>query len=82
MMNDNIIDKARTKWCGSVEHTGVYSSVCPPEVVSALMDVLDEVFRADSCVSCFGHRVYKHRPGCLVKQAEAAIARALGEQKP
>lgn len=55
---------------------------CPPEVVSALLDVLDEVFRADSCVSCFGHRVYKHRPGCLVEQAEDTIARALGEQKP
>ena len=85
----DLITRAREQWC-QLEYvretvhgeqvTGYYS--CPPEVVAALLDVLDEVFRADSCVSCFGHRVYKHRPGCLVKQAEATITRALGEQKP
>lgn len=86
----DLITRARKEWCethvakdGAPDgHAWQYMQPCPPEVVAALLDVLDEVFRADSCVSCFGHRVYKHRPGCLVKQAEATITRALGAQKP
>ena len=80
----DLITRARDQWCcleyvretvHGEQVTGYYS--CPPEVVAALLDVMGEVMLADSCPSCFGHRVYKHRPGCIVTTAEAAIAKAL-----
>jgi hypothetical protein len=67
----DLIQKARKEWCdpyvvNPLCAKDAHYKTCPPEVVAALLDVLDEVMRADSCVSCFGHRVYKHRPGCIV----------------
>ena len=82
----DLITRARKEWCEPQDprtlDPGVWfnMNICPPEVVAALLDVMGEVMLADSCPSCFGHRVYKHRPGCIVTTAEAAIAKALEEK--
>lgn len=84
----DLITRARKEWLevhkssedapdGEAWH---YTLPCPPDVVSALLDVLDEVMRADSCPSCFGHRVYKHRPGCIIETAQKTITTALEEK--
>lgn len=82
----DLITRARKEWCepwfgpgfpSSIVLADAYYKSCPPEVVAALLDVMGEVMLADSCPSCFGHRVYKHRPGCIVTAAEAAIAKGL-----
>jgi hypothetical protein len=54
-----LIQKARKEWCelqslGEEYVGGFPESICPPEVVAALLDVLDEVMRADSCVRAQG----------------------------
>ena len=80
MMSDNIIGKARRLWASRSGHAerlpdGTVAqknwrpcAPCPPEVVSALLDVLD-----NGC-DCPDY--------CNIRVAEATIARALEELKP
>ena len=83
----DLITRARDQWCcleyvretvHGEQVTGYYS--CPPEVVAALLDVLQVVSFGDTCPDCKTHRVYKHKPRCVFVAAEAAIAKALEEK--
>lgn len=83
----DLIDRAREQWCEQRNEYILDSTVvlnygpkrCPPEVVSALLDVLD---KGCDCPACSIDRDDDHTDYCNIRVAEATIARALEEQKP
>ncbi len=95
----DLITRARKEWCefsqrvpappglGLERYYGQLDrpTPCPPEVVAALLEVLDEykhTYDRVECRVCCGTVSYKpHEAGCSVVAAEAAITRAL-EGKP
>lgn len=91
----DLIRKARERWCEPflqwcdpfLPRSTLSPPIwypCPPEVVAALLDVLDdcrEVWDADDMRVCCGVPYPKpHKASCFLALAEAAITRAL-EQK-
>lgn len=87
---DDPITRARKEWCESPEPANYpasrlqrYTAPCPPEVVAALLDVLDRAIQHDHCPFCRpdGDGPFEHNQWCSVPKAEAAITRAL-EKKP
>jgi len=87
-MTDNIL-RARQAWCEPVPGGrdplvgGLIPAyrICPPEVVAALLDVLERYRDTDDGYHswvCCGVRCYTpHADDCPLGQAEAAITRAL-----
>lgn len=76
------ITRARKEWCETPRYPDTrMANICPPDVVSALLEVYWYVQYADRCLICGGTFKAKHRPECPAAKAEAAITRAL-EQKP
>jgi len=99
----DLITRARKEWCGPQNYDVLDSTVvlnygprrCPPEVVAALLDVLQESHEygygpdgEPQCVICAGeYRVtglhswaFNHATSCALAKAEAAIAKALEER--
>jgi len=80
----DLITRARKEWCethvakdGAPDgHAWQYMQPCPPEVVAALLDVLEGEMYNDYCCIC-GKHTSRHEPGCRVPVAEAAIAKGL-----
>jgi hypothetical protein len=85
----DLITRARKEWCESRFGTGFPSEwttpehshrQCPPEVVSALLDLLDGMsppILEDARL----HYVEVQIDGALIEDAKAAIARALEKNK-
>jgi hypothetical protein len=71
----DLITRARTEWCESPEPANYpasrlqrYTAPCPPEVVAALLDVLESLRRSDVPI---------RESLRLAVLAEAAVTRAL-----
>lgn len=64
------ITRARKEWCETPRYPDTrMANICPPDVVAALLDVLDETAKAADCM---------RGDLCnVVDAAEAVIARAL-----
>jgi hypothetical protein len=88
----DLITRARKEWCESRFGTDFPSEwatpehshrQCPPEVVTALLDVLENypanrtLLDDDESPCCPTSRFAPHTKDCFVGLAEAAIARAL-----
>jgi len=83
----DLIQKARKEWCelhslGEEYGYGCPESICPPEVVAALLDVVKAGSQGTYCICCGADQTIpeSHWARCEVAFAEAAITRAL-EQK-
>ena len=83
----DLITRARKEWCETPRYPDTrMANICPPDVVSALLGVLEDYLstcESQECVMpcCQTPGYMPHRTTCVLVLALAALIRAL-EQKP